>query len=94
MADKRTLRTLAALLAVAVVYFLATRPYTPEVNIDAASLEEHSYDPFIHWRIHNSGDFWYRPYPRIVAQNCLPDVVQNRSIGRAVEVIENASSSQ
>jgi hypothetical protein len=74
------------------------RESLPVVHIDARTLGDAQYDPFIHWRITEHAD-WFRPHPVSIGPNCLPDVLQSAPIGRihAIDdqvVIDSASCAQ
>lgn len=94
---KKALAALVLLAALALYYW---RSNVPQVNIDPRSLGDHHYDPYIHWRIHEGDNYFMRPYPVQIAAHCLPNIVQNENIGRAVgpreelEALDNASYPQ
>lgn len=96
--DRKTALGAVLLLAVLVLYYW--RQSIPQATIDPRSLSDHRYDPFIHWRIHEGEGYFVRPYPVQIAAHCLPNIIQNETIGRAVgpreelEALDNASYPQ
>jgi hypothetical protein len=75
-----------ALLLAALVY-VYSRDQMPVVNIDPRSLVDHQYDPFVHWRMQDPADY-FRPHPVSIGPNCLPLILQNVDIGKALQPCE------
>jgi hypothetical protein len=68
--------------------YLITRDKIPSIAIEPLSVSGSGYDPFIHWRVQEGPGWYHHPHPAGVAQNTLPEIIQNQDRGLAVEMVE------
>lgn len=72
--------------------YLYRQGATPSLTADERAWGDVSYSPYVHF-LHQSPGAYIRHFPQSVGQNCLPQVIQNQSIGLAVRMPEVDSAS-
>jgi hypothetical protein len=89
--DKRA-AYLAAAAAAAAGLYLYRQGATPSLTADERAWGDVSYSPYVHF-LHQSPAAYIRHFPETVGQNCLPQAIQNQSLGLAVPRVEVDSAS-
>jgi hypothetical protein len=84
--DKRT-AWLAAGAAAALGLYLYRQGTLPSLTADQRAWGDVSYSPYVHF-LHQSPAAYIRHYPESIGQTCLPQVIQNQSLGLAVNRVE------
>jgi hypothetical protein len=84
---RRTALLAAGAAAAAFGIYLYRQGTLPSLTADQRAWGDISYSPYVHF-LHQSPGAYIRHFPQMVGQNCLPQVIQNESLGRAVPMVE------